>query len=627
MLGAVLCGLPVLAVLLGLLRLDAHMVGFTPVDLAVLAAGGAPVGYVVSCLRRTVCAIFVIGILLAVGLLLLVVAVAHAAPPACTGWAAPNGSGSACTESAPCNVGTWLSNKAAPGGVLCLKDGTYRGDSQMLVFSAKSGTAGNPITARAVNDGKVLIDGEFHRRPLDCAASYITVEGVDLKNGHDNVLVQRGSHCIARRVVAWATESSDGGIENIADIGGTHNLLEDVALWGYARKILAMGARGGNGPNTARRVWAEHNGSRAGSAQGNPTEAAEIGYNQSGVTMENVIARRNILTSATEPEAAIHAFSTHDSALLGSIAFATATDHYDTDNLLNITAEAGSHAGSGFVTSRMLVQDIVLYGEHARSDLKGYQIDGGLGSAGNVAKNIISVTPKGGDVCAGSGWECTNLFKGKTLPEALGSRTMWDVAPGVCRRYKDRVLTQEPLWPWPMEERIRAGREASRMPVTSVTAAVSRTLGTIPAQCGGSGEPGPGPGPGPAVPVPPSAVTAILQGTSVLVSWVDTVNTAQTGYVVERKVPPGGYDHLANAPGAATRSYTDTAPVVGSSNCYVVYSRGVAGPSGFSPEACVQVGAPPGPGGSVPLSCEGSLEAGGKISMQCHPTPQAGRRR
>ena len=548
---------------------------------------------------------------------------AYAAPPACTAYGAANGSGSTCTDSTPCNVGTWLASKAAPGGVLCLKDGTYKGDSQMLAFSTKSGTASAPITVRALNDGKVLIDGEFQRRPLDCNASYITVEGADLKNGHDNVLVLRGSHCIARRVVAWATESSDGGIENIADIGGAHNLLEDVALWGYARKILAMGARGGNGPNTARRVWAEHNGSRAGSAQGNPTEAAEIGYNQSQVTMENVIARRNILTSATEPEAAIHAFSTHDSALLGSIAFATASDHYDTDNLLNITAEAGSHAGSGFVTSRMLVQDIVLYGEHARSDLKGYQIDGGLGSTGNVARNIISVTPKGGDVCAGSGWECTNLLKGKTLTEAIGSRTIWDVAPGVCRRYKDRVLTQEALWPWPMEERIRAGREASRMPVTSVTASVGRTLGTIPAQCGGTGT-DPGPGPGPSVPVPPTNVQATVQGTGVLISWADTVNTNQTGYVVERKVAPGGYDHLANAPGAATRSYTDASPVVGSSNCYVVYARAQAGPSGFSPEACVQVsGTTPGPG-SLPLHCEGSIQSGGRIELDC--VPQVGRR-
>ena len=37
--GTLLCGLPVLAVLLGLLRLDRHLVGFTHTDLAVLAAG------------------------------------------------------------------------------------------------------------------------------------------------------------------------------------------------------------------------------------------------------------------------------------------------------------------------------------------------------------------------------------------------------------------------------------------------------------------------------------------------------------------------------------------------------------------------------------------------------------
>ena len=78
-----------------------------------------------------------------------------------------------------------VNSKAVPGGVLCMKDGVYHGDSQMLQFSNKSGTASNPITVRAQNDGKVLIDGEHARRPLDCAASYITVQGVDVKNGHD----------------------------------------------------------------------------------------------------------------------------------------------------------------------------------------------------------------------------------------------------------------------------------------------------------------------------------------------------------------------------------------------------------------------------------------------------------
>lgn len=413
------------------------------------------------------------------------------AQPQCTAYAAPTGSGSTCSESTPCNVGTWLSSKAAPGGVLCLKDGTYKGDSQMLAFSSRSGTAGNPITVRALNDGRVLVDGEFQRRPLDCNASYITVMGMDLKNGNDTTAVLRGQHCTAQRVVAWANESSDGGIENIWDVGGAHNLIEDFAGFGFARKILAIGARGGNGPNTARRGWTEHNGSRYGSAQGNPTESAEAGYNQSNVTFENIIARRNILTSATEPESAIHAFSTHGSAILGSIAFAAAVDSYDTNILLNITPEAGSHAGSGFVTSNMLVQDVVLFAEQSHGGIRAYQIDGGLGSTGNVAKRILGVAPQGGGACGGSGWTCSELYGGRTLAEALPGKTVWETFPGICKKVVNRTVTTDGLWPWAMGERIQAAYAAAKQPGKNVTRHVTARLGTIPQACLSGGTPVP----------------------------------------------------------------------------------------------------------------------------------------
>ena len=187
---------------------------------------------------------------------------AEAAPPVCTAWADPQGSGSACSEASPCNVGTWLSSKAAPGGVLCLRDGLYKGDSQMLAFSNRSGTAGSPITVRAQNDGRVEIDGEFQRRPIDCNASYITVQGVDAKNGsrYHSGRAWAVLHHPARRGLG-AAPAPDGGIENVMDIGGAHNLVEDFAGYGYARKMLACGARGGSGPNTVRRGWLEHNGS------------------------------------------------------------------------------------------------------------------------------------------------------------------------------------------------------------------------------------------------------------------------------------------------------------------------------------------------------------------------------
>jgi len=367
-----------------------------------------------------------------------------------------------------------------------LLDGSYRGDAHMLSFSGASGTAGNPITVRALHDGKVLLDGEFQRRPLDCNASYITVIGLDVRNGNDTTAVVRGEHCTVQRVIAWATPPADGAIENIWDVGGKHNLLEDFAGWGFARKILAIGARGGNGPNTARRGWTEHNGAPVGSAEGNPTETAEVGYNQSNVTFENIIARRNILSSTTQPEAALHAFSTHGSAILGSIAFVAAADHYDTTTLLNVVPEAGSHEGSGFVTSHMLVQDVLMFAEQSHGTMKGYQIDGGSGSTGNVAKRLLAVAPQR-SACGGAGWACSELYDGTTLEAALPGKTVWDTFPGICKQVVNRQITNEGLWPWPMEQRIRAAYAVAKQPSRSVTTHVTARTGAIPAQCLRSG--------------------------------------------------------------------------------------------------------------------------------------------
>ena len=556
-------------------------------------------------------------------LLLLLVPFIVQAQPACSHYAAPNGSGNTCSEASPCNVGTWLNSHAGPGKVLCLKNGEYKGDSQMLVFSGKNGTAGNPIVVRAQNDGAVLINGEFQRRPLDCNASYITVMGIDLANGSDTTMVVRGQHCTVQRSVAWATPSSDGGIENIIDVGGNHNLVEDCGAFGYARKTLAAGARGGTGPNTIRRCWVEHNGSPYGSAQGNPTDPVDLGYNQDNVTMENVIGRRNILSSATEPEAPLHAYSTRNSALLGSIVYATNADNIETSMMLNITAESGSHAGSGHVTTNFLLQDTVLLAAPVHEHLKAMVIDGGKGSSGNVAKNVVGVAPQGLGTCSSDGWQCSNLHGGRTLAEALKGKTIFDVAPGTCFRYVNRVLTDTPLWPWPMQARIQAALESARMPTRNVTKHIEQTFGTIPPQCGGTG-PVP-PQPSAEVPVPPSAVQTALQGTGVLVSWTDTVNTVATGYTVERKVGTGDYVQISDAPNATARSYTDASPAKGQTNCYVVYARGAAGPSGFSPASCLQVpGTPVPPSGNVPIACEGTMSTGGVVAMLC--TPQASRR-
>jgi hypothetical protein len=304
--------------------------------------------------------------------------------------------------------------------------------------------------------------------------------------------------------------------------------------------------------------------------------------------------------------------------LLGSISYVLSTDNYDTDIMLNAAPEAGSHAGSGFVTSRVTIRDVLLIADPAHDRMRGFIIDGGLGSTGNTAKNIISVAADPGR-CHGDGWECTNLYLGRTLAEALGNKKIWEVAPGLCYEVVNRQVTSTPLWPWKMQARIQAALSSARMPQKNVTEHATRAMGEIPPQCLRSGEPGPTP---PGTPVPPTNVTATMQGTGVQVGWTDTQTATVTGYTVERKVGTGGYTELSTAPGPDARTYLDRTPAAGQQNCYVVYARAVAGPSGFSTEACVQVPGTPGPGpGTTPLACVGVIGEGAHVAIACVPAP------
>jgi hypothetical protein len=77
---------------------------------------------------------------------------AHAQSP-CTYYASPTGNGNGLSQSSPFKIADFWS-KASPGKTLCLLDGTYRGSDSMIdPPDGLSGTAGNPITVRALNEG------------------------------------------------------------------------------------------------------------------------------------------------------------------------------------------------------------------------------------------------------------------------------------------------------------------------------------------------------------------------------------------------------------------------------------------------------------------------------------------
>lgn len=92
----------------------------------------------------------------------------------------------------------------------------------------------------------------------------------------------------------------------------------------------------------------------------------------------------------------------------------------------------------------------------------------------------------------GSDWIRTNV---EELKDTDDGRTEEDprygidiFTPGgtgasVCHRYVDGIKTDEPLWPWPMQERIKAATERSLFDTADVRAEIEAVFGAIPEEC------------------------------------------------------------------------------------------------------------------------------------------------
>ena len=79
---------------------------------------------------------------------------------------------------------------------------------------------------------------------------------------------------------------------------------------------------------------------------------------------------------------------------------------------------------------------------------------------------------------------CTQYSQGTTIAAAIGAGvSMWDRVPGLCKRYVNRTLTSQGLWPWPMNQRTKDALVASGRAAVDVTATMESLFGSIPAAC------------------------------------------------------------------------------------------------------------------------------------------------
>jgi hypothetical protein len=113
------------------------------------------------------------------------------------------------------------------------------------------------------------------------------------------------------------------------------------------------------------------------------------------------------------------------------------------------------------------------------------QLNNGSGT-NLIASRLTSVGGSG--VGISSQWQISQIDQG-SMTSVVGNIYTGTGGANVCKRYKDRVLTNEPLWPWPMDQRIYdAMVQAGRTPFF-VTQQIEAMFGPIPSECRSANSP------------------------------------------------------------------------------------------------------------------------------------------
>lgn len=456
----------------------------------------------------------------------------------CDYYASPNGSGNGLMTSTPFRIQDFWS-LATPGTTLCLLDGLYQGTSNMIdPPDGLSGTGGvtnwpppdkgivsgsRPITVRALNDGKVLIDGQFQRTPVSLNGnSWFVLEGFNAKSSSGSVIAMQANsnNNILRRVVAWDANIRTN-VMTITLNGSSRALFEDVAAFGTGRKVI-NNSQGGN-DLTCRRCWARWEGSIRHDAK----MAFALMYNSFRALCENCLATASAESMPEEfnerddPAAprwtnftvlsprGLLSVDRNDSVwnvlsgvntlpmgtrVLGSIAYQKSTDRFINWIGLVRTFGAETDVHHRHILTFSPYNHRGLYYPDRTGDSYG-SVTGTNRSVHNVAR-IGRGSPN--DVL-GLTWEQQNILR----LTSQGTYSPWTNPLGatganLCHKYVNGVRTTEPLWPWPMNERIKqatATAGAYRGPcatctggrlvrtATDVTADIEALFGQIPSQC------------------------------------------------------------------------------------------------------------------------------------------------
>ena len=343
-----------------------------------------------------------------------------------------------------------------------------------------SGTRDNPITVRALNDGAVTIDGQFARTPVRLTGnSWWVIEGINARNSISSVLaIQGGSNnTVVRRSIFWDAHIAKN-VSVVGISGATSDvLLEDVAAFGAGRKVFSA-SQGPQG-TVFRRVWGRWEGS---TTQG-PKASVTMHYNTDGTTCENCL-----MTWSSESMPATYTLTNTSGAtlngtprssieqpvplytqdfpeplcsratILGSIGYVKAGDRWGGFPAMVMQGK--------FQQSCVTVKHTLMAmspGNSAFGATQGFLLNPvtrGSPTPGtnNVANNTTSIR---GKADAWNTFAHTLHSEGTSLGAVANPWTTTGEGANLCYRWVNGAVTTTPLWPWPMNERIKAATAAA----------------------------------------------------------------------------------------------------------------------------------------------------------------------
>jgi hypothetical protein len=358
------------------------------------------------------------------------------------------------------------------GDTLLIQDGVYTEPIQPLV----AGLAGAPITIKAVNDGKVIIDGQGQTIPLKLGdnwpgdnRSYITVEGIVARNGTEAAVRVRGDHIILRRVSAY-----DAGLRSnsaVMLVGWSSDvLLEDVIAAGTGRKNILIFTSERVTVRRAFTQWEAWDGQTPDTcAMGWPAGNGINPYNSKYVIVENA------LVTGPLADAGLRITINHESVyspgmqVLGSIAAGAGMDAPGGPHAYPLVPDPACTVPAGGPPYYSSAWGMGVYGQ---GDAPGVVFRDVL-AVGNAGWGFASLKPSGVGVTGGV-LDHATLCGNNTQPGAAWERGIQGTysgfavtnssIPGVQvgegarldLRYVDGVRTDTPLLPWPMQSRAAA---------------------------------------------------------------------------------------------------------------------------------------------------------------------------